>query len=183
MATRRLHHQLRAFGILFLACCSWVSSSSSINNITNSGESLDNEMPPLPSSLAVVQPQCDPCVNRTAYTIRAIVHGISTDTFWIQIREAALQSARDMRVNLQFDLYETYDAERMAKDILEAAGVSKFLRKTPDPPDALIVTVPGPVVEEAIRASSLKIPIFGMNSGYDRARGAGILGFVAMDGR
>jgi len=149
--------------VLLLACLPWISSA------TNSTSDVG----------FVVNPDCNPCVNRTKYKIRAIVHGTSSDKFWIQIREAALQSARDMRVELRFDLYETYDAERMALDILEAASPDSL----GDRPDALIVTVPEPVVEEAIRDSSNSIPIFGMNSGYDRARGAGILGFVAMDGR
>ena len=64
----------------------------------------------------------------------------------------------------------------MAKDILEAAT-------GPRPPDALVVTIPSPIVEQAV-AEALhqhNVPVFGMNSGYEVAEKIGVLGYVAMD--
>ena len=47
---------------------------------------------------------CDPCIERTDYRIKAIVHGTSGDGFWQRIRSSAMQAAKDMRVNLDFQL-------------------------------------------------------------------------------
>ena len=47
---------------------------------------------------------CDPCVNRTSHTIKAIFHGQSEDDFWLRLSATAKQSAADMRVNLDLEL-------------------------------------------------------------------------------
>ena len=95
-----------------------------------------------------VELNCDPCINRQTYRIKAIVHGTSRDKFWQRIRASAVQAAKDMRVELDFDLYgkfylsndsrslsgnhlsrralslysDDFDPEVMAKDI-EAASI------------------------------------------------------------
>lgn len=122
---------------------------------------------------------CDPCIDREAYQIRAIVHGSKTETFWQQVQSAALQAGRDMRVQLEFDFYENQHS-LMADEITKAATLAQS--KSSDAPDALVVTIPSPEVEVAIKEANQHIPIFGMNSGYNRAGLAGTLGFVAMDG-
>mmetsp|Transcript_55263 Transcript_55263/g.66552 ORF Transcript_55263/g.66552 Transcript_55263/m.66552 type:complete len:88 (-) Transcript_55263:79-342(-) len=43
---------------------------------------------------------CDPCIDRKKYTTKAIVHGNTEDEFWQHGRTVALQSDRDMRVDL-----------------------------------------------------------------------------------
>jgi hypothetical protein len=48
---------------------------------------------------------CDPCIDRPTYTIQAIVHGTSDDKFWRRMRATSIQAAKDMRVDLKFDLY------------------------------------------------------------------------------
>ena len=48
---------------------------------------------------------CDPCINRPTYRIKVIVHGTSRDRFWQRIRASSIQAGKDMRVNLEFDLY------------------------------------------------------------------------------
>ena len=113
-------------------------------------------------------------ISAIQYKIKAIVHGTKTDLYWLQVRDAAIQSGRDLNIDLEFQLYDQYDAQRMANDILEAAKSQSA--------DALIVTIPEKVCEEAIQQAVKYIPIFGLNSGYNVAADAGVLGFVAMDG-
>ena len=62
----------------------------------------------------------------------------------------------------------------MAEDIVAAATGEA-------PPDALIVTIPFPVVQKAVQLATEYIPVFGMNSGYDVAADVGVLDFIAMD--
>lgn len=121
-----------------------------------------------------VELDCDPCINRPAYRIQAIVHGTYRDKFWQRVRASALQAALDMRVELDFVLYDEFDPEAMAKDI-EAASTS------PSHPDALIVSIPAPVVASAVEAAAKRIPTFGINSGYELANKLGVLEHIAMD--
>jgi len=118
--------------------------------------------------------KCDPCIDRPTYRIRAIVHGTSDDMFWQRMRASSIQAGNDMRVQLDFELYDEYDPDLMAGDI-ETAATGLF------PPDALIVTIPNPSVEKAIAKAVKYVPIFGMNSGYDVANRVGVLDFIAMD--
>jgi hypothetical protein len=62
----------------------------------------------------------------------------------------------------------------MAADI-EAAATG------PSPPDALIVSIPSPIVESAVSKAAKYVPIFGMNSGYNLATRVGVLDFIAID--
>jgi ABC-type sugar transport system substrate-binding protein len=118
---------------------------------------------------------CDPCIDRPSYTIKAITHGTKTSGFWKHVRAAAIQAAIDMRVNLEFDLHDTYDPEQMAADIVKAATGA-------NPPHALLVSIPSPLVHNAITtAVSNHVPVFGINSGYQFAESLGVLGFVAME--
>ena len=48
---------------------------------------------------------CDPCIERPLYRIRAIVHGTSDDVFWQRLRASSIQAGKDMQVELEFDLY------------------------------------------------------------------------------
>ena len=124
---------------------------------------------------------CDPCIDRESYSIQVITHGVDGDAFWHQVRKASLQAAHDMRVGIEFELLpETYSEEQMIADINEAASLAR--QNHPDAPSALVVTIPSDSVADAIQEASTFIPIFGMNSGYERAGTVGTLGFVAMDG-
>ena len=75
------------------------------------------------------------------------------------------------------DLYETFDPDTMAKDI-QAVTTSS------NPPEALIVTIPDANFANAVgKASSASVPAFGLNSGAEFAKEAGVLSFVAMEER
>eukprot|EP00581_Thalassiosira_minuscula_P000903 CAMPEP_0183744890 /NCGR_PEP_ID=MMETSP0737-20130205/65954_1 /TAXON_ID=385413 /ORGANISM="Thalassiosira miniscula, Strain CCMP1093" /LENGTH=1105 /DNA_ID=CAMNT_0025980543 /DNA_START=60 /DNA_END=3377 /DNA_ORIENTATION=- len=132
---------------------------------------------------------CEPCIHRQNYTIRAIVHGTSDDEFWKKLAASASQSAIDMRVNLNIQLYppEGYSEKKMATDIRNAAASNNGDGRV----DALVVTIPSLAVENAVRyAAQQGMPIFGLNSGYEAAGGVkGLVGdgsvlfFTAMNER
>ncbi|CAB9528067.1 acid type B receptor subunit 1 [Seminavis robusta] len=133
----------------------------------------------IPLTLAVDAPgprlNCEPCIERPSYHIRAITHGAKDSLFWNQVHSAAVQAGKDMSIDFRFDLYDKVDYHRMASDILDAVTGK-------DPPDALIVSIPSPVVHYGIRAAlAAGIPVFGMNSGYEMAQDLGLYGFVSMD--
>ena len=48
---------------------------------------------------------CDPCIDRPSYRIQVIAHGISDDPFWQRMRASSIQAGKDMRVEVDFELY------------------------------------------------------------------------------
>jgi hypothetical protein len=48
---------------------------------------------------------CDPCVDRLSYRIQVIVHGTANESLWQRIRASSIQAGKDMRVQLDFELY------------------------------------------------------------------------------
>ena len=132
----------------------------------------------------MVQLNCNPCIDRTSYKLKAILHGSTDDQFWQKLNASAHQSALDMRVNLELQLYEPgdYNEDRMARDI-------KSMLDSDNIPDALIVTIPSVIVADAVKyVSERGVPVFGMNSGYDLVSGRGglveegnVFFFTAMD--
>ena len=123
---------------------------------------------------ADVSLQCNPCIDRPTYKIHAIVHGTKSSGFWQQVRKAAVQAASDMRVDFTMNLYDAFDDEIMARDIVQVLA-------TEDPPDALIVSIPSEAVRKAVQKVAQEHVVFGINSGYEVASSAGVLGFVSMD--
>jgi simple sugar transport system substrate-binding protein len=117
--------------------------------------------------------ECDPCVERSEYTIKGIFHGTKDNDFWLQVQAAAVQSGKDMRVNFNVELYDTFDPDQMAQDIREAITAK---------PNALVLTIPSDTVAAAVsEAIAAGVPVFGLNSGYQLAKDLGVLGFVAQD--
>ena len=108
------------------------------SNKSNKGS---DSSPPPPPDL-----DCISCIDRNSFTLRAVVHGTSDDYFWQRFATSARQSAQDMRVNLQLELYSPgeFSDKRMSDDI-RAAVVDENV-------DALIVTIPSSkMVANAIR--------------------------------
>jgi ABC-type sugar transport system substrate-binding protein len=128
--------------------------------------------------------QCDPCIARSDYTLQAIFHGERTDPFWLQVVAAAQQMAQDLNIRLTVTLYDNFDPNQMAADI---QAVADLPMDSPQRPNALIVSIPATVVEQAIAnvIQQARIPVFGCNSGYKVAvtphHGLGLIGFVAQD--
>ena len=111
---------------------------------------------------------CDPCIERPNFQIRAIVHGQTNDEYWIQMSAAMHQAAKDMRVDFQLDdLMEVFDPSKMASSIRSLIT----LANTQDSgnagiPDALIVTIPSEEVREAVKelVEQTDIPVFGIST-------------------
>ncbi|CAB9525747.1 ABC transporter substrate-binding protein [Seminavis robusta] len=133
---------------------------------------------------------CDPCINRSKLEIHAVVHGTMDDPFWQQSVQAMRQAAVDMGVtNFNVELYEFYSSEEMAREIRSlikwewcdgcAHGHTHISKQI----DALIVTIPDPVVEAAVKdAIHAGIHVFGMNVGSDIVQELpGILAYVAQN--
>jgi len=120
---------------------------------------------------------CDPCIDRPSFTVKAIVHGTKDDVFWKQVAAAMEQTAIDVRVTLDLQLYDAYDPETMAQDIRNVIGDGD------DIPDALLVSIPEETVKIAVQEviEANLVHVFGLNSGYEHAKELGLLGFVAMD--
>jgi ABC-type sugar transport system substrate-binding protein len=100
---------------------------------------------------------CDPCVDRSGYTVKAIVHGPSEEAFWQYMKAVMVQAGKDMKVNFVMDLYDVFDSDIMAADIRAAAASSP-------PPDAVIVTIPTQEVQDAVAEVKDSMPIFAFNS-------------------
>ncbi|CAB9514564.1 ABC transporter substrate-binding protein [Seminavis robusta] len=116
---------------------------------------------------------CEPCINRAAYKIKAIYHGERQDPFWQPVEAAALQAADELGVDLAIQMYDHFDPAKMAEDIVKAIM---------EEPDALIVSIPSPEVAAAVRqVVTAGIPVFGLNSGYKYAQELGIQAFVSQD--
>ena len=136
-----------------------------------------------------IELNCNPCIDRTSYTIRAIFHGTSNDEYWTKLAASARQAALDMRINLQLELYDVneYSDERMANDIRSTVTSVNEEEKI----DALIVTIPSQSVANAVRfVADRGMPIFGLNSGYEQVSDVGglieegtVLFFTAMNER
>lgn len=118
---------------------------------------------------------CNPCIQRKDFKLKAIVHGTSEDDFWLQVQAAMGQAADDMGLVLDLTLRREYDAEEMAQELTDAAQSGDF--------QALIVTIPDSTIQAAVTAviSEDSIPVFGFNQGFEVAREIGILGFAAQD--
>jgi len=152
------------------------------------------ESPPPPR----VRYDCDPCIERSEVDIQVILHGSKNSLFWEQAAQAIVQTCRSMRVNLlnhvgnnvpYWDdhesgsdlLYDEYNPSQMVEDIRKVTQQYRQ-QSSNQRGHALIVSLPTAEVEEAAQqAIAAGVPVFGMNTGYDRAQELGLLTFVAMD--
>ena len=112
--------------------------------------------------MSSIQLNCNPCIDRSSYTIRAIFHGTTNDEYWTKLAASAEQAALDMRINLILELYNPgeYSEERMANDIRSSASISGIIDDEEDGSsssisssriDALIVTIPSQTVANSVR--------------------------------
>lgn len=137
-----------------------------------------------PVSMDLIPPQvtydCDPCLERTDFTIRVVLHGTRNDPFWGPVATAMRQVASDMRVNLDLKGLSTmtFDEDQMVQDILETMEQSD---DDDDKANALVVSIPTERIQEAVqKVIASGLPVFGLNSGYNLDI-PGLLGHVAMD--
>mmetsp|Transcript_23821 Transcript_23821/g.51477 ORF Transcript_23821/g.51477 Transcript_23821/m.51477 type:complete len:378 (+) Transcript_23821:141-1274(+) len=115
------------------------------------------------------------CLERKNFAIKAIVHGTKTDPFWQQVQAASQQAANDMNVNLEFQLYDTFDTSQMASDIRNHVAAAAD-------GSGLLVTIPNADVSNAVKeAVDARIPVVGINSGASFGQQVETMGFVAPD--
>ena len=162
------------------------TSSSSGNGGSDSNLNNNNEEQQTPQPRARLD--CDPCIDRPSFYIKVITHGNNDggpSLFWNQVKSAAQSAAQLLRIELEFDLYDTFDPHQMKWDILYAVNANASTTTKGQQqrrPDALLVTIPSPVVHDAIKfAVQQGIPVFGINSGREVAMELGLLGFFSMD--
>ena len=121
-----------------------------------------------------VRYSCDPCVDRSSYTIGAIVHGTKHDPFWQQMKSASVKAARDMNVEFSMELLDSYNTQGMAQAIQQMGSDV----------DALIVSIPDATVQKIVQQKVTSgLPVIGVNSGKTLGADAGVLDFVASDNR
>lgn len=128
----------------------------------------------------VVRYMCDNCIDRSKYTVRAIVHGTKDDPYWQQLQASAVQAAKDMQVGLEMTLYDPQSsaeaiATQMAEDIQAAIDANPR-------PNGLIVSIPFEEVASAVQqAVAAGIPVFGVNGDSVTGADTGVLDFIASD--
>jgi simple sugar transport system substrate-binding protein len=109
---------------------------------------------------------------RVATTRLAFVsHGQASDPFWSIVKKGVDDAARRTGVAVSYRAPDTYDVERMAQMIDEAASAHL---------DGLVVSLPDvEALAPAIRrAEQSGVPVVSINSGSDRFRSLGVLAHV-----
>jgi len=121
---------------------------------------------------------CYPCMERTQYEIKAIVHGTSDDPTWQRMHAAMRQAAQDMRV--EFGMSFAGDDEKDTTGVY--AKMAEQIRSLASAAHALVVTIPDDTVKAAVEeVIAGGTPVFGVQSGYEVAMPAGVSAFVGMD--
>jgi simple sugar transport system substrate-binding protein len=102
--------------------------------------------------------------------IAVVTHGQASSPFWAIVRTGVAAGERQMNVQVDYDAPDVYSLARM-KELVEAAVAAK--------PDGLVVSVPEPGLEPAIRrAVKAGIPTITINSGSDDVKKLGVLAHV-----
>lgn len=102
--------------------------------------------------------------------IAVVTHGQAGNPFWTVVRNGIDAAARQVDVSVSYQAPDTFDIARM-RSLVDAAVA--------DRPDGLIVSIPAPGVERAIRrAVAAGIPVISINSGSSAFRRLGVLAHV-----
>jgi simple sugar transport system substrate-binding protein len=105
-----------------------------------------------------------------ALRIAVVTHGQAGNPFWLVVRNGIDAAARQVDASVTYQSPDTYSVARM-RALVDAAVDER--------PDGLIVSIPGPDVEPAIRrAVSEDIPVISINSGSAAYRRLGVLAHV-----
>ena len=99
-----------------------------------------------------------------------VTHGQASSAFWTIVRNGIEAARRQMGVDVTYRSPDVYDVDAM-RELIEEAVASM--------PDGLVVSIPSPELETAIRAAvKAGIPVVSINSGSDIARRVGTLAHV-----
>jgi simple sugar transport system substrate-binding protein len=109
-------------------------------------------------------------VRDAGVRIAVVTHGQASSPFWAIVRNGVEAAGRQVDVLISYRAPETYSVARM-RQLIEQAVESR--------PDGLVVSVPEPKVEPAIRdAVKAGIPVVSINSGAGDAHRLGVLAHV-----
>jgi simple sugar transport system substrate-binding protein len=105
-----------------------------------------------------------------ALRIAVVTHGQAAHPFWVIVRNGIDAAARQLDASVSYRSPDTYSVPRM-RALIEAAIAER--------PDGLVVSIPSPGVEPAIRrAVRAGISVISMNSGSHRYRRLGVLAHI-----
>jgi simple sugar transport system substrate-binding protein len=109
-------------------------------------------------------------VRDAGVRIVVVTHGQTSSPFWAIVRNGAEAAGRQVDVLVSYRAPETYSVQRM-RSFIDQAVASR--------PDGLVVSIPEPAVEPAIRrAVRAGIPVVTINSGSGEAKRLGVLAHV-----
>jgi simple sugar transport system substrate-binding protein len=102
--------------------------------------------------------------------IAVVTHGQAGNPFWVVVHNGIDAAARQVDASVSYQAPDTYDLGRM-RALVDAAVAGR--------PDGLVVSIPGPRVEPAIRrAVAAGIPLISINSGSSAFGRLGVLAHV-----
>jgi simple sugar transport system substrate-binding protein len=105
-----------------------------------------------------------------ALRIAVVTHGQAGNPFWIVVRNGIDAAARQVDASVSYQSPDTYSIPKM-RALIAAAVAAR--------PDGLVVSIPSPGVEDAIRgAVRARIPVISINSGSGTFRRLGVLAHV-----
>ena len=106
----------------------------------------------------------------SALRIAVVTHGQAGNPFWVVVRNGIDAAARQVDASVTYQSPDAYSVSRM-RALIDAAVA--------DRPDGLVVSIPSPGVEGAIRrAVKARIPVISINSGAAAYRRLGVLAHV-----
>ena len=119
---------------------------------------------------AAVPAVSDAARSSDALRISVVTHGQAGNPFWVVVRNGIDAAARQVQASVSYQSPDTFNAARM-RALIEGEVVGR--------PDGLVVSIPSPGVEAAIRAAvRAGIPVLSINSGSARYRRLGVLGHI-----
>ena len=115
-------------------------------------------------------PKVSAAPSSAALRISVVTHGQAGNPFWVVVRNGIDAAARQVDASVTYQAPDTYSISRM-RALIDAAVAGR--------PDGLVVSIPGPGVEDAIRrAVKAGIPVISINSGAAAYRRLGVLAHV-----
>jgi len=112
----------------------------------------------------------DAVPSNDALRISVVTHGQAGNPFWVVVRNGIDAAARQVDVSVSYRSPDAYSIPRM-RALIDAAVARR--------PDGLVVSIPSPGVEPAIRrAIRAGIPVISINSGSAVYRRLGVLAHV-----
>jgi simple sugar transport system substrate-binding protein len=112
----------------------------------------------------------DAVASGDALRIAVVTHGQAANPFWVVVRNGIDAAARQVDASVSYQSPDTYSIPRM-RALIDAAIAGR--------PDGLVVSIPSPGVEDAIRrAIRAGLPVISINSGSAASPRLGALSHI-----